>query len=113
MKKGEIYWTNLNPTIGSEISKNRPAVLVSNDINNEYADTITVLPVTSNIQKIYPYEVFLKAGEGNLENDSKVKANQIRTIDKRRLSEKIGKVSKAKMQEIEKAILIHLDIKIG
>ena len=45
MKKGEIYWTNLDPTIGSEISKNRPTLLVSNDINNKYSDTITILPI--------------------------------------------------------------------
>ena len=69
-------------------------------------------PFTSTIRKIYPFEVFLKAGEGNLETNSKVKANQIRTIDKKRLGEMIGKISKEKMQEIEKAILIHLDIKI-
>ena len=69
-------------------------------------------PFTSTTRKIYPFEVFLKAGEGNLETNSKVKANQIRTIDKKRLGEMIGKISKEKMQEIEKAILIHLDIKI-
>jgi len=69
-------------------------------------------PFTSTIRKIYPFEVFMKAGEGNLETNSKVKANQIRTIDKKRLGEMIGKISKEKMQEIEKAILIHLDIKI-
>ena len=112
MKKGDIFWANLNPSIGSEISKTRPVVIVSNDINNEYADTITILPLTTSTNKIYPFEVFLKAGEGNIQSDSKVKTNQIRTIDKSRLIEKIGKISKGKMQEIEMAILIHLDIKI-
>lgn len=110
IRKGEIYWANLNPTVGSEISKTRPVLIVSNDINNEYAATVSVLPITSTTAKIYPFEVFLPAGEGNLSNDSKAKANQIRTIDKQRIGNKIGKISEAKLLEIERAILVHLDI---
>ncbi|CAN5523189.1 hypothetical protein BH18ACI1_BH18ACI1_08100 [soil metagenome] len=75
MKKGEIYWANLNPTVGSEISKTRPVLIVSNNINNQYAATVTILPMTSTTEKIYPFEVFLLKGEANLTNDSKVKAN--------------------------------------
>lgn len=109
--KGEIYWADLNPTIGSEISKTRPVLIVSNNINNQYADTVTILPITSSIGKIYPFEVFLPIGEGGLSNDSKAKANQIRTIDKQRLNQRIGKISDGKLSEIEQAILIHLEIK--
>jgi mRNA interferase MazF len=108
--KGEIYWADLNPAIGSETSKIRPAV-VSNDIGNRFSSTITILPITSQTEKIYPYEVVLKAGEAGMKSDSKVKANQIRTIDKSRLKERIGKLRDAKMQEIENAILIHLGIR--
>lgn len=108
--KGEIYWANLNPTIGSEISKTRPVLVVSNNINNQYASTVSILPITSSTEKIYPFEVLLVKNEGGLANDSKVKANQIRTIDKQRLQSKIGTVAISKMAEIEKAILIHLDI---
>lgn len=108
--KGEIYWANLSPTIGSEISKTRPVLIVSNDINNQYAATISILPITSTTAKIYPFEVFLPKGEGNLINDSKAKANQIRTIDKQRIGNKIGKISSSKMIEIEEAILTHLGI---
>ncbi len=75
MKKGEIYWANLNPTVGGEISKTRPVLIVSNNINNQYAATFTILPMTSTTEKIYPFEVFLLKGEANLTNDSKVKAN--------------------------------------
>ena len=110
MKKGEIFWAELSPTVGSEISKNRPVLIVSNDINNEYASTITILPITSTTTKIYPFEVVLEANEGGLVNRSKVKANQIRTIDKLRIKGKLGKLSKSKMDEVEKAIKIHLDI---
>ena len=57
--KGEIYWANLSPTVGSEISKTRPVLIVSNDINNQFAATVSILPITSTTAKIYPFEVFL------------------------------------------------------
>ena len=108
--KDEIYWANLSPTIGSEISKTRPVLVVSNNVNNQFAATVSILPITSTTSKIYPFEVFLPKSEGNLSNDSKAKANQIRTIDKQRIGSKIGKISKSKLAEIEDAILTHLDI---
>ncbi len=108
--KGEIYWANLSPTVGSEISKTRPVLIVSNDINNQYAATVSILPITSTTAKVYPFEVFLPKDEGNLANDSKAKANQIRTIDKQRIGNKIGKISKSKLVEIEEAMLTHLGI---
>jgi len=110
IRKGDIYWADLNPAIGSEISKTRPVLVVSNDINNQYAATVTILPITSSTDKIYPFEVLLPKGEANLTNASKAKANQIRTIDKQRLRNKIGKISKTKLTEVEQAILIHLEI---
>ena len=112
IKKGEIYWANLDPTIGAEISKKRPVLVVSNDINNQYANTITILPITSKIGKIYPFEIELNTGEGNIKANSKIKANQIRTIDKSRLFQKIGIIGNVKLKDVEKAILIHLDITI-
>lgn len=108
--KGEIYWANLSPTVGSEISKTRPVLIVSNDINNQFAATVSILPLTSTTAKIYPFEVFLSKGESNLAHDSKAKANQIRMIDKERIGAKIGKISELKLNEIENAIFIHLGI---
>ncbi len=109
-KRGDIYWANLDPTIGSEIAKTRPVLIVSNNINNQYAATISILPITSNTSKIYPYEVLVNPAESGLKNESKVKANQIRTIDKRRIGKKLGALAWDKMQEINQAILIHLAI---
>jgi mRNA interferase MazF len=108
--KGEIYLADLNPTVGSEIAKTRPVLIVSNDINNQYAATVTIVPITSTTEKIYPFEVFLPQGEANLTNDSKAKANQIRTIDKLRLRKQLGKINEEILREIERAILIHLEI---
>ncbi len=110
MKKGDLFWANLDPAIGSEISKRRPVLIVSNDINNQYAETVTVLPVTTSTEKIYPFEILIYSGEGNIQESSKIKANQIRTIDKQRLFQKIGSISKSTLKKVEKAILIHLEI---
>lgn len=110
--KGEIYLADLNPTVGSEISKIRPVLIVSNDINNQYAATVTIVPITSTTEKIYPFEIILPKGEGNLTNDSKAKANQIRTIDKLRLKKQFGRINEETLRGIEKAILIHLGIEV-
>lgn len=112
IRRGDIYLVALDPVMGSEISKTRPALIVSNDINNRFSGTLTVLPITSkNLQKIYPFEIFLQKGIGNLPKDSKAKADQIRTLDKRRFVKFIGAVDAEAMQEVEKALMIHLQIK--
>ncbi|MGA1847229.1 type II toxin-antitoxin system PemK/MazF family toxin [Deferribacter abyssi] len=114
IKRGYVYLVNLNPTKGAEINKIRPAVIVSNDINNQYADTVTIVPITSgNVQKIYPFEVKIPKGIANLDKDSKAKANQIRTIDKSRIVKEIGKLPDDITKKIEYAISVHLDLNIG
>jgi len=111
IKRGEIYLTVLDPVVGREISKTRPVVVVSNDKNNEFSATVTILPLTSrNLQKIYPFELFLPKGAGNLPKDSKVKADQIRTLDKSRLLTLIGKLEREEIIQIEKAVKIHLEL---
>jgi mRNA interferase MazF len=108
IKSGSVWLVSLEPVTGRKIGKTRPAVIISNDINNNYAETVTVIPITSSVSKVYPFEVFLSKGTANLPKDSKVKCNQIRTVDKRRLVKQIGVLSQDKIKEIEKALLIHL-----
>ncbi len=111
IKRGEIYLAALDPTIEREISKTRPVIIVSNDTNNQFSATVTILPITSkNLRKIYPFELFLAKGTGNLPKNSKVKADQIRTLDKNRIIKFIGELSKEEMGHIDKAVLIHLDL---
>ncbi len=111
IKRGEIYLASLDPVMGKEISKTRPVVVISNDKNNEFSATVTILPLTSrNLGKIYPFEVFLPRGVGNLPKDSKVKADQIRTLDKSRLLTLIGKLGREELTQIEKAVKIHLEL---
>jgi mRNA interferase MazF len=111
INRGEIHLAALDPAIGQEIAKTRPVVVVSNDINNRYSGTITVLPITSkNLQKVYPFEAKLPKGSGNLPKDSKAKADQVRTLDKRRLIKRIGILNDEEMNEIETALKIHLGL---
>jgi mRNA interferase MazF len=111
IRRGEIFLASLDPTVGGEISKTRPVIVVSNDINNKYAATVMVLPITSSrLDKIYPYEVLLPEGMANLPKTSKVKANQIRTLDRSRIVKLIGMVGEEVVPEVEKAIKLHLDL---
>jgi mRNA interferase MazF len=111
IRRGEVHIAALDPVVGKEISKTRPVVVVSNDMNNRYSGTVTVLPVTSgNLEKIYPFEVYLRKGSGNLPKDSKVKADQIRTLDKARLVKRIGELGDDEIAEIEKAMRVHLGV---
>ncbi len=108
--RGTVLFANLDPTVGGEIRKIRPVVVVSNNANNRYNLTITVVPITSNVTKIYPHETLLPAGSGNPPKDSKVKTDQIRTIDKTRLVKELGRLSEADMKRIETALRIHLGL---
>ncbi len=110
IKRGNIYWVRLDPTEGAEIGKTRPAFVISNDINNEFADTVTIIPITSKTGKVYPFEVLIPKGMANLPEDSKLKANQIRTVAKKRIRGVIGTIPADVLKEVEKAVKIHLDL---
>ncbi len=111
IKRGGIFLANLDPVVGREIAKTRPVIVVSNDKNNTYSGTVTILPVTSrNPGKIYPFEVFLPKGAGNLPKNSRIKADQIRTIDNRRIVKFMGQIDAGDMDQVENAIKIHLGL---
>lgn len=110
MKRGEIYYANLDPTLGSETNKTRPVLIVSSDFNNRASNTITIIPITSQISKIYPFEVYLDASKSGLNQDSKAQCQQIRTISKKRIAQNVGKINDQTMLKIEYAIKIHLAI---
>lgn len=113
VERGDIVFANLDPVIGSEISKTRPVMIISNDLNNKYSNTVTVIPIsTLKSNKIYPFEVLLNSNESGLKYDSIAKANQIRTIDKKRLLSKVTKINDNLITLIEQAICIHLNIEL-
>ena len=110
IKRGEIYWASLDPTIGAEIKKTRPVLVVSNNINNKYSPLVTVLPISSTVKNLYPYEVLVEKGIAGLKNASVIKANQIKTIDKKRINgQLIGFIDNSEiMGQVNKAIKVHL-----
>lgn len=111
IRRGEIYLAALDPVLGKEISKTRPVVVISNNKNNEFSGTVTILPITSkNLQKRYPFEVYLPKETANLPKHSKVKADQIRTLDKSRMVKFIGTLNEQEVSQIETAVKIHLDL---
>ena len=112
MKRGEIYYANLDPAIGSETQKIRPVLIVSNNANNSMASTLTVIPLTSNVKKVYPFEVLLEKECTGLPKVSKAQCHQIRTISKLRISvaSPQGFIDKELMNRIGSAIKLHLDM---
>ena len=102
IRRGDKILVSLNPTIGSEQGKTRPAIVVQNDIGNKYSPTTIVVPLTSNIRNVYPTDVLI--------NESKADCSQIRTIDKMRILKKLGKVKEEEIDLIDKALKISLSI---
>lgn len=104
MKRGEVWWVEFDPSVGSEIKKTRPAVIVSNDAANRNLARVVVLPLTSNTGRLYPGEAVVKVGG----QSSKAMADQIMAADKTRLKDRLGELSKTDMLAVEDAIKIHL-----
>jgi len=106
MKRGDVWWVEFDPAVGSEIKKTRPAVIVSNDAANRNLSRVVVIPVTSNTERQYPGEALIKVGQ----QPSKAMADQIMAADKLRLKNRIGSLSKADVRAIEDAIKVHLGL---
>jgi mRNA interferase MazF len=111
IKRGEIWLVNLDPTIGYEIKKSRPGVIIQNDVGNMYSPITIVAPITSQkLEKIYPFEVLLTMKNSGLEKGSKALLNQIRAVDKKRLLRRLGKVDTETVFKIDEAIKISLGL---
>ncbi len=106
MKRGEVWWVNFDPSIGGEIKKQRPAVIMSNDVSNKHLNRVQVVPLTSQIDKLYPSEAYIQFGG----KQAKALADQLTTVSKQRLSNKAGHLSKADVEQVEKAIKTQLDL---
>lgn len=108
VKRGEVYYADLSPVVGSEQGGMRPVLVIQNDIGNKYSPTIIVAAITSKLSKAkLPTHISLDSNAG-LPKDSVVLLEQIRTLDKRRLKEKVCDLSQIKMAEINQAILVSL-----
>jgi mRNA interferase MazF len=110
-RRGEVYLVNFDPTVGAEIRKRRPALVLQNDIANRWSPITIVAAITSRFEEpTYPTEVIVRAPEGGLDVDGVVLLNQIRSIDRRRLVRRLGVLRAERMREVERAILISLGI---
>ena len=113
MRRGEIRLVNLDPTKGAEANKRRPAVIVSNDGANTTAarlgrGVVTVVPVTTNIERVYPFQVLLKAKETGLDRDSKAQAEQVRSVAVERIGALVGNLTGQLSSELDEALRLHL-----
>ncbi len=109
IKRGELYYADLSPVVGSEQGGIRPVLVVQNDVGNKYSPTVIAAAVTSKINKAkLPTHIELSSNMYGLQKDSVILLEQIRTLDKRRLKERIGELSPSTMNRVDKAILISL-----
>jgi mRNA interferase MazF len=113
MRRGEVWLVDLEPVRGSEANKRRPAVIVSNDAANSTAErlgrgVVTVVPVTSNLRRVYPFQILLPADETGLHTDAKALAEQVRSVDAQRLSSHVATIPPRLMADLGDALRLHL-----
>lgn len=106
MNRGEVWWVNFDPAVGGEITKRRPAIILSNDASNRHLNRVQVVPLTSSVAKLYPSEAYVVL-EGE---QRKALADQLATLSKQRLSERIGQLSREDMRKVERVVRLQLGL---
>jgi len=110
INRGDVFLVNFDPTVGAEVEKTRPAVVVSNDINNQHSPIISIAPITSNVSRVYSFEVEVKPGVGGLRTRSKIMINQTRAVDKARLIRRLGQLPGDILTGVNRALKLHYEL---
>lgn len=113
IKRGDIYYADLSPVVGSEQGGIRPVLVVQNNVGNRHSPTVIIAVLTSKPKRKLPTHINIKSGEGNIAMDSTVLLEQLRTIDKFRLQKYVGSVSQEVMDQVDRAMLISLGLNIA
>jgi mRNA interferase MazF len=109
--RGQVYYANLNPVVGHEQAGRRPVLIVQNDVGNRFSPTVIVAAITSKLPpRSYPTEVRVQAGAGGLAQDSAIRLDQIRTVDKMRLERYVGQLDAATMHRVDQSLKISLGL---
>ena len=106
MKRGDVWWVNFDPSVGGEIKKKRPAVILSNDASNRHLNRVQVVPLTSQTGRVYPSEALVTVGA----RQSKAMADQLTTASKQRLLNRVGQLSGADLRAVEAAVRVQLGL---
>ena len=110
IKRGDVFLVNFDPTLGAETKKTRPALVVSNDISNTHSPIVSISPITSNVTRVYSFEVEIPAVVAGLKVRSKIMVHQTRAVDKIRLIKRLGHLPEPILEDVNRALKLHYDL---